>query len=342
MMRLVLLAALLLPAVLAAGPAPAQSTPGFIGVSTNPAAPALTAVALNAAFAGKTDYPPPVPSVAGRTGAITLNHSDITDWTSALAASGLAYTLPVAGASLGGVLGTACGSGQFVDAVNTSTGALVCGTPSSGYTLPVAGASSLGGVQANAGSAGQFVSGVNTSTGALIYGTPAGSGNVSGPGSSTSGYVPQWSGTGGTSLSAGLPVGTSGNSTILQTGSGGTIAASVLPTVTGSICYAWDSNTTVAAGTLEVPIPWTSGTITAVHAATNGSGTPSFSIAVAIGGTAVTGCSAVTVSSASDTATSCTAANTVSAGSQVTIAASSISGTPQKAYACVTVAHSVN
>lgn len=336
MKRLVPAAVLLLPAL-----ALAQSSPGFIGVTTNPSAPALTAVALNAAFAAKTDYPPPILSVAGRTGAITLNHSDITDWTSALAASGLAYTLPVAGASLGGVLGTACGSGQFVDAVNTSTGALTCATPSNGYTLPVAGAS-LGGVLANAGSAGQFVSGINTSTGALIYATPSGSGNVSGPGSSTSGYVPQWSGTGGTSLSAGLPVGTSGNSTILETGSGGTIAASVLPTVTGSICYAWDSNTTVAAGTLEVPIPWTSGTITAVHAATNGSGTPSFSIAVAIGGTAVTGCSAVTVSSASDTATSCTAANTVSAGSQVTIAASSVSGTPQKAYACVTVTHSVN
>jgi hypothetical protein len=57
----------------------------------------------------------------------------------------------------------------------------------------------------------------------------------SGPGSVTSGYVPLWSGTGGRTLAAGLPVGTSGNSTIIETGSGGALAAAVLPAFTGDV-----------------------------------------------------------------------------------------------------------
>jgi hypothetical protein len=60
------------------------------------------------------------------------------------------------------------------------------------------------------------------------WATPAGSGNVNGPGSSTSAYVPQWNGTGGTSLSAGLPVGITGNSTIVETNSSGLIANALI------------------------------------------------------------------------------------------------------------------
>jgi hypothetical protein len=60
------------------------------------------------------------------------------------------------------------------------------------------------------------------------WATPAGSGNVNGPGSSTNAYVPQWNGTTGASLSAGLPVGFTGNSTIVETNSGGLIANSLI------------------------------------------------------------------------------------------------------------------
>src|SRR5271163_1837139 len=60
------------------------------------------------------------------------------------------------------------------------------------------------------------------------WATPAGSGNVKGPGSSTNAYVPQWNGTTGTSLSAGLPVGITGPSTIVETNSGGLIANALI------------------------------------------------------------------------------------------------------------------
>jgi hypothetical protein len=60
------------------------------------------------------------------------------------------------------------------------------------------------------------------------WATPAGSGNVTGSGSSTNAHVPQWNGTSGTSLSAGLPVGVTGNSTIVETNSSGLIANSLV------------------------------------------------------------------------------------------------------------------
>jgi hypothetical protein len=60
------------------------------------------------------------------------------------------------------------------------------------------------------------------------WATPAGFGNVNGPGSSTNAYVPQWNGTTGTLLAAGLPVGMTGSSTIVQTNSSGLIANSLI------------------------------------------------------------------------------------------------------------------
>lgn len=59
-----------------------------------------------------------------------------------------------------------------------------------------------------------------------------GSGNVSGPGSSTNGYLPQWSGTGGTNLSTGVPVGTSGNNTVIETTGSGLVLPGILPVAT--------------------------------------------------------------------------------------------------------------
>jgi len=60
------------------------------------------------------------------------------------------------------------------------------------------------------------------------WATPTGPATVNGPGSSTNAYVPQWNGATGTSLSAGLPVGITGNSTIVATNSSGLIANSLI------------------------------------------------------------------------------------------------------------------
>ena len=60
------------------------------------------------------------------------------------------------------------------------------------------------------------------------WASPAGSGNLNGPGSSTNAYVPQWNGTTGTSLAAGLPVGVTGSSMIVETNSSGLIANTLI------------------------------------------------------------------------------------------------------------------
>jgi hypothetical protein len=79
-------------------------------------------------------------------------------------------------------------------------------------------------------SGGQFALGI-AANGNASCSTPTGSGNVSGPGSSTAGYAPLWSGTTGTLLATGLPVGTSGNSTIVETNVSGLIASGIVPTL---------------------------------------------------------------------------------------------------------------
>lgn len=56
-----------------------------------------------------------------------------------------------------------------------------------------------------------------------------GNGNIAGPGSSTDGFLPQWSGATGTALATGLPVGLTGNSTVVKTTSGGLLTPSIIP-----------------------------------------------------------------------------------------------------------------
>jgi hypothetical protein len=80
---------------------------------------------------------------------------------------------------------------------------------------------------------GQFATAIAAS-GNLTCGVPGGSGNVVGPVSSTGGYLPQWNGTSGALLSAGLPVGTTGNNTVVETSSGGLISAGIVPTLNQS------------------------------------------------------------------------------------------------------------
>src|ERR1035437_489200 len=79
--------------------------------------------------------------------------------------------------------------------------------------------------------------GFNTTTGNLetwggsswiASGSGSGAGTVTGPVSSTNLYVPQWNGTAGTALGVGLPVGTTGVSTILETDGSGYVSVGVL------------------------------------------------------------------------------------------------------------------
>jgi hypothetical protein len=113
-------------------------------------------------------------------------------------------------------------------------------------------------------------------------------------------------------------------------GSGGLVTSA--QTYTEAIPVVWDSNTTVANATIPVWNPKVaSGTITSVTFYTGGTGTPSFTAGVQIGGTGVTGCSALSVSSSTATTTSCTAANTFTSTSQLTLVISSASGTPNQA-----------
>lgn len=52
---------------------------------------------------------------------------------------------------------------------------------------------------------------------------------VFGPATSTNGFVPTWNGVAGNALAAGLPVGQTGNSTIVETDSAGLISTAILP-----------------------------------------------------------------------------------------------------------------
>lgn len=119
---------------------------------------------------------------------------------------------------------------------------------------------------------------------------------------------------------------------------GGTLTVST-PTLISETCVAFDSTTTVTAQTVEFPIPWTSYTISSLKAATNGTGSPSFTVAVKINGTNVTGLSAVTVNSSSNTNTSASGANTGVVNDQISVAISAPSGVPQQAYICPVFSH---
>lgn len=100
-----------------------------------------------------------------------------------------------------------------------------------------------------------------------------------------------------------------------------------------AIAYSWDSNTTVANATIPLLNPkWAGGgTITSVTYYTNGSSTPSFSLAIQIGGVNVTSCNGLTVNSGTATTTTCTGANTFTSSSQITAVVSSVSGSPNQA-----------
>ena len=118
---------------------------------------ALLALLLLPAPAPAQPTPPPAPvqSVSGHTGAITLTHSDLSDWSSATAA-----LLGSGVTSLGGLNGPVTCGANIICSGGTISAA--------GYALPAATPSTLGGVSASTG--------LGVSSGALsvLYGSAAG------------------------------------------------------------------------------------------------------------------------------------------------------------------------
>jgi len=132
-----------------------------------------------------------------------------------------------------------------------------------------------------------------------------------------------------------------GCATCLVGASGGTLSATAPLTLTGSTLSMgtaiqtatlwWPANVTVTNDTAPVPQetwPWASGTIDSITYHTGGTNAPSFVVTAQVNGSPVTGCSNITVSSATDTTATCTAANTVASGGHVTLVTSSVAGTP--------------
>lgn len=120
--------------------------------------------------------------------------------------------------------------------------------------------------------------------------------------------------------------------------------AGTVPPTLSSIAVSWDSNTTVANGTIPLLVPaWVGGgTISSVTYYTNGTSTPSFTASVQIGGVNVTGCNTLAVSSASATTAQCTGSNAFTSTSSLTLVVSSVSGLPAQTLVQINLATTQN
>lgn len=123
-------------------------------------------------------------------------------------------------------------------------------------------------------------------------------------------------------------------------------AGTIAPT-TQTISVSWDSNTTVANGTVPAGIlPWAQGTVVGCHYYTGGTASPSFTAQVAIGVsgtfTAVTGCNAMSVSSTTPATATATANNTFVAGNALEVIISGVSGTPNTALIQIDIQTTAN
>lgn len=134
---------------------------------------------------------------------------------------------------VGLTIGGTCGTNQWMSALS-SVGAITCTRPAfsnlSGTAtpsqLPLATSSTYGIIQPDDTT-------ITISNG-IISAVTGGAGNVVGPGSSSVGYVPVWGNITGTLLNSGFPVGTTGNSIIVQSNSSGQIDSSLIPLPTNS------------------------------------------------------------------------------------------------------------
>lgn len=167
-------------------------------------------------------------------------------------------------------------SGGYIGCWNQNPGSCV---QQYGLNIATDKISSVGAVIAagNNASAPYFTSVTLTSASCLdgLAGGTCGSGGgggVAGPGSSTNGYLPQWSGTGGTNLSTGLPVGTSGNNTVVLTTGSGTVLSGILPLGTNSTPggLRCDGSSTTCSGGVISATTGGGGTMTSLTGIVNG------------------------------------------------------------------------
>lgn len=133
----------------------------------------------------------------------------------------------------------------------------------------------------------------------------------------------------------------SGTAPIVLTGN-----AFSLGNTAGTIPLNYDNQTTVHNDTIYVPRkwPWTTGTIGSFTYFTGGTSTPSFVVSLQINGTNITGCNAITVSSANTAASpgtaTCTALNTIASGQSLSMVTTGTSGTPFSAEVEINYVHS--
>jgi len=80
-------------------------------------------------------------------------------------------------------------------------------------------------------------------------------GNVTGPGTANVGYIPTWGNTGATLLASGLPVGTGGVSTVVETTAGGLLSLSIIPQITTAQVPTGKSVVDPGTGVLESVLP---------------------------------------------------------------------------------------
>jgi len=117
-------------------------------------------------------------------------------------------------------------------------------------------------------------------------------------------------------------------------GSAGHATVTITPpaSVTSVIPVVWDSNTPVANATIPlITGEWSLGTVTGFTYFTGGTSTPSFTATIKKNGTTMTGCNAITVSSATPATATCTALNTFTYGDELSLVIASVSGTPFQA-----------
>lgn len=114
-----------------------------------------------------------------------------------------------------------------------------------------------------------------------------------------------------------------------------------LSNATNAKCITWDSTTAVTAQTIDFPVEWAGGyTITGAKAKVGGGG--SFTYAIQINGTAVTGLNVVPVTLVTNVDTAATALNTGALDDIISVVIASPSGTANRAYVCPVFAHTVN